>query len=131
MTKEPMSGLIYTMVARDKLDRPDADMVAIELMSQDRDGIDATRITLADVPLYVRGHNKGRRNYRNSTGLETTYLVPSEVEHWLTEHPDVCRQCADERKLLVRASVKGATFRPCPSCNADGSITEFEPAVAS
>lgn len=113
------TGNLYEMVARDRLNRPTATCAAWLNLSIDQgDGIDAVRVTMADVPHYVKGPKAGQLNFQKCTNRADLYVTPEMLEAWLAEHPDVCRHCANTRELFVRWSADdGTTMRPCDQCN--------------
>lgn len=112
-----MNGHIYGMIARDRLGRPDASVLSLEVLDMERDGIVGTRVVVADVPPLKSGPNKGKPNYKASVDRQPLIVLPGESEAWLAEHPEICPECANNREVFVRWSIDdGTTMRPCPVC---------------
>jgi hypothetical protein len=111
------TGHMFGIVTRDRLNRPDAVLVSLEALDMEHDGIDATRVTVADVPTLASGPNAGKPNWKRKTNVAQLYLLPGEVQAWLAEHPEVCGECANKRELFVSYTAEnGTTMRPCPDC---------------
>lgn len=110
-----MRGDIYERIAREMTGRPDATAVAWESLDFKRDGIDAMRVRVADVPLYVRGENVGKPNFNKCQNQQTVYISHEQAEQWVAAHPELCLECGNTGEVFVRWSVDdGTTIRPCP-----------------
>lgn len=114
------TGHMFGIITRDRLNRPDAELVSLEALDMQHDGIDATRVTVADVPRIATGPNAGKLNWKRKTNVAQLYVLPGEVAAWLADHPEVCGECANKRELFVRYTAEeGTTMRPCPACAAE------------
>jgi hypothetical protein len=129
------SGHILGMVARERTGRPDGRIISMESLDAEHDGIDAVKVVIADVPDFVSGPNKGRPNYGRCTNRQPVFILDGEAAAWLAAHPEICGECANERRVFVSwRSGEGTRFKPCPRCPDqydESELVLFEPAPAS
>ncbi len=120
-----MNWDLLEMYARERTDRPTATLYAAEMLNEDRDGINAIRYSIGDVPLYKAGDKAGKPNYQRTTNKQEQIALRSDLDLWVSawsERTGMCTTCAgDGEEFKSWSSTEGTTMQDCRKCNGMGS----------
>ena len=110
-------------MAREAMNRPDAQGFSWESLNVEYDGIDAIKVGVCDpVPTITKGPRAGQPNWRLATNR--TYRIIPMADYYAFEDAWValgnCRTCSNRRELLVSWNhITGSVTKPCPDCSGD------------
>lgn len=106
-------------MVRDITNRPGVECCKAQWLNVADDGIDATRITFADVPRYASGVNAGKKNWPKRTDEATLIITTERFNKWVEawEADGNCAGCNNTGEVFVSwHHIDGTTHRPCGKC---------------
>ena len=121
----PISFAMVGTVAKFLMERPDAHVASISVLTLKDDGFDGYKAEVADVRPCKSGPRKGKPNWRKAENRRALLIsdaaMQAEAAAW-RDRTGLCPACmGDGRRFAGWHYIEGTKWQPCPHCNATGS----------